>query len=180
MSSFVINSAKHVGFAQSLPVGYGVDPNIITPLGIAERGISIRYDVRDVYYPNAFAVSSQNGLGWFYAGSAAYLEVVLTRPDFGGLYSLFSYVLPVRRSLAYIGAPSSRSLVSPANRPFVTLCLFSVLPVGFVPNVVIYNALLVSASQLDIGPIPSKIHLTFKAEDRYDIAGLSTVLSASV
>jgi len=178
-SLFRILGPRQVGFSLAQPYVIGMEPMLsFIPLGFAERGINIRYEIRDVYFRNAFSVSQQNGLGWFYAGSHMYIDFVLTRPDFAGLTILMNAVLPSLRSIAYIGASSPRSFTSSVNAPFVCLCisdLFSL--VGATSPLIIYSALLVSASQEDIGPTASKIRLVFKAEDRYDLMRLSTALA---
>jgi hypothetical protein len=151
--------------------------NKILPLGCAERGISIRFDVHDVYFRNGFSIVQRNGYGWFYAGSSAVVEAVLSLIDFASLRILFSYTLPEFRSLAYIGAHSMRNFGFDDAAPFVRIGVCN--PTLDVVHWKAENALLVTAEQLDIGPIPTKIRLVFKAEDRFMPASLVTSLATS-
>jgi hypothetical protein len=153
-----------------------VDEAGIFSLGVTERGITLRLEMQDVYYRNAFAVSQRNGYGWFYGGSSAVVEAVLTKPDFAALEILFDYVLPEERSLAYVGAHSMRTVVLPTSRPFVRLVVMDDFGIG-ASVWRVDNALLLSAAQLDIGFVPTKVHLVFKAEDRYLIDNLTTSLA---
>jgi len=156
-----------------------VDGAGIFALGIAERGITVKLEIQDVYYRNAFAVSQRNGYGWFYAGSSAVVETVLTRPDFAAFDILLDYVLPEERPLAYIGTHSMRSVVFPASKPFVRLVVMDDFGIG-APVWRADNALLMAMAQLDIGFVPTKVHLVFKAEDRYLLDNLTTSLVESM
>jgi hypothetical protein len=151
----------------------------IFSLGVAERGLTLRLEMQDVYYRNAFAVSQRNGFGWFYGGSSAVVETVLTRIDFAALELLLSYVLPQERPLAYIGAHSMRRLTFPSSMPFVSLVIMDDFGVG--KQVwKLHNSLLVSVAQLDVAFVPTKVHLAFKAEDRYLLDSLTTNLAESL
>jgi len=155
------------------------DDSGIFTLGVAERGITVRLEIQDVYYRNAFAVSQRNGLGWFYAGSSGVVETVLTRIDFAALDILLSYALPQERPLAYIGAHSMRRFTFPSSKPFVSLVIMDDFGVG--KQVwKLNNALLISILQTDITFVPTKVHLVFKAEDRYLLDSLTTSLAESL
>lgn len=139
------------------------DPNLMVPLGFAERGVTLRYIHRGVRHKHGLSVR-EDGLGTFYGNFYVVIDTVVTRVDLNAITLLIRAVAPDSMIQKLNGHYSVRLVNASPNCPFIRLAITYPYSDVFL---LYANCMLSEFSEMSSGTTASAFRFVFVCETVY-------------